>query len=611
MNQGYYPIEKLKEINREISNLPAYLKQSKHLPRLFGKPMDICGYEFPFCKGFKDFFTNLNDIKDKLIYPNLKVRVLIRNTHEYADLLKEANKPYYMKSIKTFRKLLKVIEYNDHKRHTIPQSEILQLLRGDIPYFYIYTQEKALYDTDGTQIMENFALKTANESLKINLSEYDNTTHINNNIHLFKDVIRQFNGFFINLDDDFSKILDSKLNNKENVRAIALHIFNVLERNIIKHKGNMLIAHVITNDAQNYRYSTMDNDLYDGICGVAFLSLLVYNETKEIKSLNIFNHILKNITNHAQNIFRKKYILDKYSFIYNPTITIYLHLLSVKYLSNEIDYGLIDRYIVWLKHNIEKDKYIDMLQGSASIISFLINNINYFKKAEIEIIVAAFLKRLILGEIIIDKNRISWKFDNNLSNQLVGFSHGSAGILYTLCSIYEFCETKELIKQKIEKTYNYIVSLYNEETQRWYFGIEDHDISYHGYNHGSAGIGIALMKYYYLFQDNQVIYYLNNIIITLIRNLKNDNYTMANGFIGNLMVISEIIKQHRNNISKEALELYDALIDSISFRDIFNGSRNFNGFITHGLYTGFTGVAYGLLYIFSQDDLPNILTFQI
>lgn len=46
--------------------------------------------------------------------------------------------------------------------------------------------------------------------------------------------------------------------------------------------------------------------------------------------------------------------------------------------------------------------------------------------------------------------------------------------------------------------------------------------------------------------------------------------------------------------------------------DIFRGSRNLNGFITYNLYTGFAGIVYGLLNIFSNDDdLPQILTFKV
>lgn len=131
------------------------MKATKHLPYFNEAPVrfiqyidDIhCGFNqiFNFFIKNKKFFIQSATFQDLL---NSKTRVVHRSTSYYSRLREYLIYPHNLKSKEVAKQFLE--KHLISSPQEILESEIEQLLRRDIPYFYSFPQSKNVYAPDGT-----------------------------------------------------------------------------------------------------------------------------------------------------------------------------------------------------------------------------------------------------------------------------------------------------------------------------------------------------------------------------------------------------------------------------------------------------------------------------
>ena len=157
-----------------------------NLPYFAGRPLHAGEYIETISKGFQDaYHATLNHRMSLLelvcsgFFAKGVYRQIIRSTELYGKYLSASCHPSYLESkearMAVFGKLKGKRDYYSPEHECLVQSEIRQLMQGDIPYFYTTFSSRALLSPDGC-VAENFYHHSIEEEFLAavnNLSEAD------------------------------------------------------------------------------------------------------------------------------------------------------------------------------------------------------------------------------------------------------------------------------------------------------------------------------------------------------------------------------------------------------------------------------------------------------
>ncbi|MCU0436822.1 MAG: type 2 lanthipeptide synthetase LanM [Raineya sp.] len=597
-------------IKEKFANIPLNnAKKSKHLPCLNNESTEIRDFIDNYLLGFNNFFTyhkqNIN-----IEIPNLKVRFLFRNTEQYATLLKESNKPYYLKNKKKYTNLFTKSLKSTIKN--IAKSEVIQIMNGDIPYFYFYTQqEESLFDSQDNIIKEKLYKTSVKDLINKRLLYATENNSVKNNIILIKDNLDTKISFEKHISNIFNDLLDKNIT-KENISLIITCLGDFLNNRFIEsyQEDTYTFSYMDVSDGKRFFHRLMENSTYNGTSGIAIFFLFAYKITKKSAYFDMFDKIYTNILKVSKNIIHKNKFNEKnLNFYDSPTNGIFLHLIYHKYLNNPLDESFLNDYLIFLNRNLSKDTFLDILTGCASTVNFLIENNNLFESHKVKSICYQYLD-LVKKGIILNEDKISWYFRKDLSDNFLGFAHGATGISYTISNIMIFLNDYSEVPL-IKKSWEYIKSLYNEGENRWYLSYKTTTLTDPSYNHGSISIMLLIDKLKYILIDEDLKYYANLIFKEILKEFYNRSYIIANGILGNMAIIEYFLKNNHNYIDSQLIEAYNNIKIKMKLKNIFHSTGGFNVFLTYELFSGISGIGYMLPFLFTDTEMPDILTFKI
>lgn len=138
-----------------------------NLPYLSNRPLHAWDYFDTLSRGFRDAYDAVVTRKEELLELALSgffdagvYRQLFRNTELYAKYLRASYHPSYLRDKESrmlvFGKLRGRNDFHSVEHRMLVQSEIHQLLRDDIPYFYTTFTSHALMSADGCVAKEYY-----------------------------------------------------------------------------------------------------------------------------------------------------------------------------------------------------------------------------------------------------------------------------------------------------------------------------------------------------------------------------------------------------------------------------------------------------------------------
>lgn len=557
--------------------------------------LDEC-YEFFICK--KDEMIEL--IQSNKIFKG-KYRQVLRATEKYVKYLDAAIHPVYTDKFESRYKILchlyGKVKINDEMKEKI-QSEINQLFKNDVPYFWTDFNGKDLHGLDGTVInryYEKSMCDLIKERIKL-ASKKDKEKQIYylkasiSGLVKFQDADKVVKNYPSNILNDIK--FDKHYKNKyiEMAEKIAEHLEDICIWNSKKDKCTF--AALNAQDDGSVKIGMLNQKLYEGLGVVLFLTFL-YKITNRKKYLDIINGCM----NGYEEIYGRDILENKSGSLFTGNGAIaYVYYNMWKVLGEHKFYC---KYKESLKYILKSHIDIDVIYGVSGVIIAISNIFEQEKDDELLDVMKQ------CGEILYKKLKKDKK------EYLTGFSHGYAGfstalfiLSYYLNNDEYYCLAKELIIK--EDTYikdDNWMDLRNKESQAnpvyWC--------------HGATGITLSrvLSKRFLRDEDKQI---LDKDIEMGINKILHDgfyftNHCLCHGTFGNLDCLLSI----GNRINdKKLIDIVYKLADIECLNMIENGVICANPLKveTINFMLGISGIGYELLRL-HDNTIPSVLSMEV
>lgn len=624
----------------DISIEYRYLKThgAKNLAKLNGRYLNGNLFTEDLLKGFNLAYTCSTQNKDKLkeFIKKLKLmksRYLLRDTQHYSSLLTASYHPDFMmdgsdRNILLYQ-LYENCSYNTDYKHKIVEAEVRELMKGDIPQFFMELDRKDLIFSDGIRVKDFFST-TAYKKLWERL----------NNLS-FQDMEMQ--DLFIRITMDTKKAgkkVEKRIDSFEGMAADKKLVYQAADKNQAADKklvyqaaekiGDRLAAQAIFNHdftevnwigifnsgirEKDKIFKPLDHQLYDGIAGVAiFFHMLttIICKPSYTKMCGILDETLFAYTDlclgKADHLIEKG--IKTIGALTGEASLVYTYQVLFK-ITGDLNYlKYAKRHIQIVSDLIEQDKDFDILNGNAGVIIVLCNLYELTKEEEY-IVTAKKAADILIRNAVTMPDGAGFKL-NSCEVPLGGFSHGNSGISLAFATLSKAANTKEY-NSFIEELLAYEESLYHSGKNNWADLREGKKTeSSVSWCHGSSGILLSRLRMLDTL-GGEFSERLNRDIHRAVKNMTDsglrDSYCFCHGNCGNRNILNSYARYVGD---KKISEDYASFITSLASgilndeSDIMLSEYNHPGFMT-----GISGIGYCLLG-FLSEEVPDILALSL
>ncbi|HJS64664.1 MAG TPA: lanthionine synthetase LanC family protein [Nitrososphaeraceae archaeon] len=267
-------------------------------------------------------------------------------------------------------------------------------------------------------------------------------------------------------------------------------------------------------------------NVYDGTAGIAFFLSTLYRYTKN----DDYRETTEGAIIHALSKVNELSSTSRFS--------VFTGKLGIAYVCTQIGNNL-DRNIFIekaldilreLQDNFEKEHLMDFISGNASGIPALLNLYDFYKDEKILNL------SVLLGDELIEtatKDSYGWSWDYRAngvklcSHNLAGFSHGAAGIGYSLLELFNITKDTKYL-EAVNNAFSYENHWFSEQNNNWPDFRSDgqgaankSELSYAvAWCHGAPGIGLSRIRAYDLIKDTKYLVDSQAALKTSVMNLE-------------------------------------------------------------------------------------------
>ena len=578
--------------DNNISNFVKLNNSDKHLPPFYLRAqsdLDIEYYNNEFLKGLKKFTkkSNLNALKE--IIQNLKhqiikstPRIILKDTQVYADILFNSRQPINLSSAKNYTTSISLSLDNTDNDSEIIDSELRQLINGDIPLFKIRNLD--LIDASNNLVKSDF-FSVLNYTTVINKIEL---LKKNKNVYykIVEEVLENSNSDLFLYNKYF--ILFKELSITKEKSKIETEIINFLSTKKIKTKDATFWLNIYFNDSKFILYgeyamylTTIDHSLFSGIGGIALVYGLYNNIENDLTINQIQAHLLQI---YLSNTTRKEHSL----FSNEIALIIINSLLKEQKTNSKLTESLFESILDNLEKEIEiTSDRLSIINGLTGTYMFLFNNKNLLN-SENEIRLHKLVNNY-FEEVIVYQKKVKseyWQLSN--------------GVLSTI-ALYEL--TKEYIT--LAKVHKFYKEVKNNLASFVYSKKEEKSLIIPSWSNGVLGIISILI----IIDERKFDNFLFEKYHEFIKNHSNTNYSISSGISGQIIVMQELslyLKRYNSEIKD-----FNQYINELEFKDFFKFDKNSDGafklFLQKGLFNGISGFVYTLNKINSNTNFNIII----
>ena len=525
-------------------------------------------------------------------------RLLLKNTQSYSKMLQISYEPIFLTDGGE-RQLILSKYYNDvtNEDKAIFQSELSALLKGDIPYFSCWNNDKKLYLNKTGEYISNYLYITPDKYLKMRLNSLcENDYKFQSNLlcnalnlerkcfypELLKNIALKREGIVCNVLKSCEMIGDYLIN-------IAIKNYNFTDAIWIENKKEVGI-------------SLSNMYLYDGIAGIAIffaaLSQKIKKKSYQIMEKNLIDKLVKYTLSDLDS--QKSYMTGAFA---GESSIIYTYII-LYYIKKDMKYIKYAELHEKKMHKLlQNDSKYDFLLGNAgAIIVFLkLFKITSNKKYLCHAKEAA--DYLIL-KAIASNDGIYWPTANSCIQE--GLAHGESG--FSLCFAELYKETHDYKYLKIAlNALMFENSLYDDKSNNWVDEEHKKNKNTRAYwCHGAGGIALTRKLLLHILDNNALECISIDYYNALKRIEKSTNYNMnsfclCHGLCGNLFILYYL---YGKKWKEKYIEYVNRFCASIKLDTLEILENNNPGFMT-----GLSGIGYFLLAI-KDKSLPNVLCLE-
>lgn len=528
-------------------------------------------------------------------------RILMNHTQNYSKLLQLSYRPNFMTDGGARQLILSKsyplhISIEQKLKKLIFESELHDLINGDIPYFLFTSDNKSIF-LGNNIIIPDFFYVTPEDYIQLRLHNLSNED-LELQLKLLTNALEPKGTD--ELSSPFYK--KSLQNNKSSIHATYKEIGLYIIKNVIENDSFSDVSWFVPS---NFREHVSDMYFYEGISGLAvFFSALNKFETNKdfllIEQKLVHKLINYTLNNQTQSCFTGIFCGEG-SIIYT-----YLLLYKIKEDKKFIEYAKMHEKKLYKL--LETDCRHDLLYGNSGAIIvyiqlFEVTNDNlYLTRAEEA---AGFLLQGINYKPADKITGINVDIDNT-----EGIAHGGSGFALSFIRLYE----KTLKIKYLMAAYNTIIKenkLFYKKPKNWSDANHKHLVKTRAYwCHGAGGIALVRKEMLKFLTGNEYDYIFSDYQIALgklkeITTLSMGSFCLCHGILGNLVILQHLQKTNPHEGKKLKLKLYRfcSIINNIDFNILENANP--------GFMMGLSGIGYAILYMLYDGQLPNILIFKL
>jgi type 2 lantibiotic biosynthesis protein LanM len=610
------------------------LPEAQNRPTLQGEAVGTLEYADDLIAGFREMYQFIQNNRRELLsdagplarFENDEVRVVVRATRSYADLLRESFHPDVLRDAldrdRLFDRLWSGAEDSSNMAKLIP-AEHDDLWNGDVPIFTTRPNSRDLCTSTGKRIggvLEQSGMVRAYRCIETMGPD---------------DLAQQL--WFIRASLATLAPADSRPEapvyvigqtppraDRAQFLSAARAIGDRLEELAVRGDDDDVswIGLGFVRE-RSWALVPLGVDFYDGLPGVAFFLGYLGAVTGEVRYTQLARGALRTVCNGVR---RRPEIMPSIGAFcgWGGLIFAGMHLATLwgdAELLTEV-HGYVER----LPELIDKDEGLDIIDGGAGCLLALLGLESCLGSQTALAAAVRAGDRLLLTAQAVDKG-LTWPTRVPSKAPLTGMSHGTAGIAWALVGLAARTGERRFAEAAL-RGLEYERSLFSVERKRWpdLRKFEDDTAGDRGLNgmtawcHGAAGIGLsrlailrALMqpgaRQASLLHDGLLREEIKAALHTTCAEGFGWNHTLCHGDLGNL----------------DLLVLAGRILDDSYWRS--EGERVASGILDRaqhhgwtcanpadiespGLMTGLAGIGYGLLRQAEPDRLPSILTLE-
>jgi type 2 lantibiotic biosynthesis protein LanM len=588
-------------------------------PTWAGGEVNLLNYSEALVQGFASVYHTLLRHRRELLAENgplasfgdVEVRVILRPTKVYAQLLNEGYHPNMLRNAldrdRFFDRLWVDIERQPNLARVFP-AERRDLQGGDVPMFTTVPSSPDLFDSAGERVPDFFA-QTGMNLVRQRVQELGE-----------EDFARQewfIRGSLTSLSigTEYAKHRTYKLQDprsradRERLLAAACRIGDHLGSLALRGEDDATWLGVTLINDRNWALMPLGIDLYSGLTGVilylAYLEKLTQDQRYDT------------LARAAFKTFKRQLELHKVSRTVGGfggsggLIHTFMHLSVLWEQPALLDE--IESIIETLPEIIDEDQELDIIGGAAGC---LISLINFYKLAPSERTLAAAIRcgDHLLAKALRMDHGIAWRNGLPASAPLAGFSHGAAGIAWALSSLAELTG-EERYRTGAMEAVEYERSVYSAEYENWpdmrdferFRQQKDEGLHYPvTWCHGAPGVGMGRLLMLQQHPDSEMRAEVEAAIRTTIKSGFGLNHSLCHGDLGNLELLMLAAETFDDpELSSHVDRLAASILENIEDHGWTTGIPS--GVESPGLMTGLAGIGYGLLRLVDPVRVPSVM----
>ncbi len=643
--QAPWQMPRWKRVNTDEMHL-AYekvtLSVKANVPMLQGVALSPNDYLAELVGGFKQMYHFLSDRRQLLLTDHhfltalqaQQVRFIFRATKVYEVLKEKTLTPKFLRNGVERSIELDILcqtcltSQNKPKAWSILRSEIQAMEQLDIPYFGASCSSDALTVGLEEPIEKYFIQPSYNQFLTRlqNLNQTDLATQVGIIQGAFYARIAQTT---VTEEPAVTQLLSPKttdflqtapLTSKQLLAQAEMIAQEIYTRSLCDASGNVnWIGFSYAPQTERFQFQPLGYSFYDGSCGVALFLAAVAHVTNSSQWSSLALDALKSwrtVLQTSNDLFAQKFARRMGIGGATGIGSIIYSLVKIsQFLQNTA--LLEDAYLaesLITPELIAADQQMDVMTGAAGAILGLLTL--YQETGAIRVLDKAIAcgQHLLshrIGEALQPR---AWK--TIAQKPLAGFSHGAAGIAYSLLRLYAVTENRAYLQAALEGI-SYERSIFSAAAANWPDLRDVHDGLHQSkfmvtWCHGASGIAFARLGGLSIYQTDEIwqdvevaLQTTQNYGLQTVDHLCCGNF----GRIEVLLVASQ--KLSRPQLLETSQKQAACLITQAEQRGAYQLFSNLpNSLFNPGFFQGMAGIGYELLRLAYPDVLPALLLWE-
>lgn len=553
-------------------------KEAQNLVRFNEETMSPAAYKNVLTEGFTGAYRAVMQGKEEFqeqlqSLRKTTSRFLITDTQRYSMALTSSYHPILLRDGAEREIFLNTMWMGrEAKDKYVVETEIEELLKGDIPYFYYRLDDVALY-AGGKKTIEGYFYESAMDILHERLERLDlqdmrrQCGYIETALDLLPENRTAYMNRIYRVPDQFVKRRQSRY--EEIICSLEECLLAHAVWNDDRTQVSWPILQIASNGNMAWNMVAMGMYLYNGLAGMLVLFCKLADIRQEERMHHIFSVLRKTLFDYTESGLASLTALQsRQTGAYEGEASIvYAYLIVYEMRGDEEYLAYAKRHAGIVRSLLSEDKKYDLIAGNAGAAYVFIKLYEITQEEEYISWVIEAVK--ILEEAALEQEcGIGWDTCEE-AQPLSGMAHGNSGILMPFFWLYVKTGQKKY-ENIVKQILAYEQFLYDERIQNWTDmrpkgsnpdKITD-DIGAVAWCHGAPGILLSRIYCYGLTTDDTWRQYLKKDILCAYKKTKEfwmrDSLCLCHGVCGNLAILkkAEGVLQIEDKPYRELLEEY-------------------------------------------------------